>query len=122
MQRFFLFTAVLCCISLGSLSAQTASTDYVSSSSQQTLASDDWTIYADAENHLYYIDFEKLRVNLNTIVLQDEQGKVVLKDEVFDLPVNTIYELDFSSLPIGRYQLELRSFSGVIRETIDFRG
>ena len=122
MQRFFLFAAFLCCISLGSLSAQTASTDYVSSSSQQTLASGDWTIYADAENHLYYIDFEKLRVNLNTIVLQDEQGKVVLKDEVFDLPVNTIYELDFSSLPVGRYHLELRSFSGVIRETIDFRG
>lgn len=86
-----------------------------------TLTAGDWTIYADAENQLYYIDFEKLRVNLNTIVLQDEQGNVILKDEVFDLPVNTIYELDFSRLPVGRYQLELRSFSGVIRETIDFR-
>lgn len=121
MQRFFLVAAIVSCVSLGSLSAQTASSDYVSSSSMSTLTAGDWTIYADAENQLYYIDFEKLRVNLNTIVLQDEQGNVILKDEVFDLPVNTIYELDFSRLPVGRYQLELRSFSGVIRETIDFR-
>jgi hypothetical protein len=121
MQRFFLLAALVCCTFVGSLAAQTASASYVPSSSGGTLADNDWTLYADAENQLYYIDFEKLRVNLNAVVLRDEQGNMVLEDEVFDLPVNTIYELDFSKLPAGKYFLELRSFSGVIRETIHFK-
>jgi hypothetical protein len=121
MQRFFLLAALVCCTFVGSLTAQTASASYVPSSSNSALADNDWTLYADADNQLYYIDFEKLRVNLNAIVLRDEQGNLVLEDQVFDLPVNTIYELDFSKLPSGKYFLELRSFNGIIRETIDFK-
>ena len=79
---------------------------------------ENWALYADEENQVYYIDFESLKVNLSDIVVKDENGQVLLKDDVFELPVNTIYELDFSQYGSGRYDIELRSFTGIIRKTI----
>ena len=42
-------------------------------------------------------------------------------DDVFELPVNTIYELDFSQYGSGTYNIELRSFTGIIRKTISIK-
>lgn len=84
-------------------------------------SNEDWTVYADEENNVFYIDFENLTVNLNDIVVRDEQGNIVLREEVFDLPVNTIYELDLSEYGPGTFQIELRAFTGVIRKTVSVR-
>ncbi len=84
----------------------------------ETPANEDWTLYADEENKLYYIDFENLKVNLSDIVVKNANGEVLLKDNVFDLPVNTIYELDFSAYRPGIYEIELRSFTNVIRKKL----
>lgn len=75
-----------------------------------------WQVYMDEENQVYYIDFETLRVNLSDIVVKDASGKVILKDDVFDLPVNTIYELDLNQFSTGKYDLELHSFTGVVQK------
>lgn len=83
-----------------------------------TATDDDWTIYADEENKLYYIDFEKLKVNVNDIIVKNEAGEVLLKENVFNLPVNTIYELDFSHYKPGAYQIELRTFTGSITKKV----
>lgn len=80
-------------------------------------AVDDWSIYTDQENKTIYIDFEHISVNLSDIVVKDEQGQVVMKDEVFELPVNTIYEVDYQNYTPGRYEIELRSFTGILRKT-----
>ena len=71
--------------------------------------------FVDEEQKIYYIDFETINVNLNDIAVKNAAGKVVFQDEVFNLPVNTIYELDMHTFPKGKYVVELRSYTGVLR-------
>ncbi len=85
------------------------------------LQQEDWTIYADETNRVYYIDFESLRVNISDVVVKNNTGEVVFKEKVFDLPVNTIYELDLSRYEAGKYEIELRSFTGLIRKPVELR-
>ncbi|MEM1324979.1 MAG: DUF3244 domain-containing protein [Bacteroidota bacterium] len=75
----------------------------------------------DGEKNVYFIDFQDITINLNAIVIKDENGKVVWEDKVFDLPVDTIYELNLSAFQKGRYQVELQSFSKVIQKSITLR-
>lgn len=88
------------------------------SSEVTELSIEDWSIYADNESSTYFIDFEQLAVNVNEVVVKDQAGAIVWKEEVFDLPVNSIYELDFSSYQSGDYTIELQAFTGVIRKHV----
>lgn len=81
-------------------------------------AGQDWTFYLDAEKQVYYIDFESINVNLSDITVKNAKGKVVLTDKLWDLPVDTIYELDMKGMNPGKYQIELRSFTGIIRKEV----
>ncbi len=83
-----------------------------------SLDNPDRTFFADQENRTFYIDFENLSVNLSNIVVKDVLGGVVFKDEVSNLPVDTIYELDMSRMAAGTYNIELCSYTGVIRKTV----
>ncbi len=86
--------------------------------SQISFNNEDWTFYLDKENQVYYIDFESISVNLSDIKLVDEKGGVVMTDKLWDLPVNTIYELDLKGLKPGNYKIELRSYTGVIEKEV----
>ena len=77
-----------------------------------------WSFYSDDTNRTYFIDFEKINVNISDIIVKNSKGEVVLKEDVLDLPVNTIYELDFSEWGTGKYQVELRSFTSIIKKSI----
>lgn len=79
---------------------------------------DDKVIFADQSSKTFFIDFERLNVNLSGIVVKDILGGVVFKDEVANLPVNTIYELNMSRMSSGTYDIELQSYTGVIRKTV----
>ncbi|RME92371.1 MAG: hypothetical protein D6772_16995 [Bacteroidetes bacterium] len=121
-RLIFLFS---CCLFLANLSlpAQTAikgipATLTVSAEAEAELPINDWSIFADQDNKIYFIDFEQFAVNLNEIVVKDQRGQVVWHDEVFDLPVNTIYELDFSTYQAGEYLIELKAYTGVIRKRV----
>ena len=82
----------------------------------------DWSFYTDAENRMLYIDFEKINVNLNGIVVKNKEGKVVFKDDaLWDLPVNTIYEVDFSKEPKGDYIVEVKTFTTTLRKTVTIK-
>jgi hypothetical protein len=82
----------------------------------------DWSFYTDAENRMLYIDFEKINVNLNGIVVKNKEGKVVFKDDaLWELPVNTIYEVDFSKEPKGDYTVEVRTFTTTLRKTVTIK-
>jgi len=83
------------------------------------LSDTDWSFYSDEENQLYYIDFETIQVNLSEVVVKNQEGEILLKDDVYDLPVNTIYELDFSPYGSGTYEVELRSFTKTIEKKIN---
>jgi len=53
--------------------------------------------------------------------MKNQTGEIILKDNVFNLPVNTIYELDFSNYQAGNYEIELRTFTGSIRRKISIK-
>ena len=127
--------AVMCLVLFfgitGGLSAQnaaksTAKTDKkVSAILSQAISApsqkEDWTIFHDAETNLYYIDFETIKVNISDVVIRDEENKVIFEDDVFDLPVNTIYELDMNAFKAGKYRIELRTFTDIIAKNIELK-
>jgi beta-galactosidase beta subunit len=86
--------------------------------SDKDKAEDNWAMYSDDENHKYYIDFQKISVNLNDIHVKNEKGEEVFKDNLFTLPVDTIYELDLSKFPVGKYEIELRTFTQSLKRTV----
>jgi|GEM_PF-718506 hypothetical protein len=98
--------------------SQQVSVENLTAKGVTAAVSEDQSLYTGGSEKVYYIDFEDLRMNLSEIVLKNDQGKILLKDDVFDLPVNTIYELDLSQYGSGTFEVELRSFTGVIRKTI----
>jgi len=102
------------------ISAQSmASTDKVKMDFITLDATDsEWSFYSDDENKTYYIDFEKLSFNLSEIVVKDAEGSILIREEVLDLPVNTIFELDFRNFESGKYLIELRSFKGMVKKEI----
>ncbi len=79
---------------------------------------DNWTFYLDSDSKVYYIDFETISVNLSDVKVKNDKGETVIKDDLWDLPVNTIYELDFTNLKSGTYKVELRSYTGMITKEI----
>lgn len=80
----------------------------------------DWSFYEDEENKLFLIDLETIPHNIQDIVVLNTLSKEVIWEEsVFDLPVNSIYELDYSKYPKGKYQVELRSISGTLKRAIE---
>lgn len=82
----------------------------------------DWSFYTDNENQILYIDFEKIDVNLSSVTVKDLDNKVVFKDEnLWQLPVNTIYEVDFSNKAKGQYTVELRTFTATLKKVITIK-
>jgi hypothetical protein len=124
MKKFIIGAFFLASASLTPLHAQLLSVNN-SNSNDKTEVNDNklnWSVYTDNENHVVYIDFEKINLNLNGIVVKDGEGKVVFKDDaLWQLPVNTIYEVDCSNYPKGEYLIELRTFTTVMRKAISVK-
>ncbi|PSR09614.1 MAG: hypothetical protein DA408_21425 [Bacteroidetes bacterium] len=124
MNRFLPFFCLITLASLTELSAQmVAKSPFAAHAAVEMteLPTNDWSIYADEESNTYFIDFEQLAVNLNKVLVKGANGQVIWQDEVFDLPVNSIYELDFSSYAAGEYIIELQAFTGVIRKKVAYK-
>lgn len=124
MTRVFLFSAFFCCVFCTSLSAQMTAKSPLAGANVDAneIVANDMSIYADMESSTYFIDFEQLAVNVNKIVVKRNDGQVVWQEDVFDLPVNSIYELDFSQYNSGEYLIELQAFTGVIRKRVQHKG
>jgi hypothetical protein len=124
MQRksLLLFPVLACCFmgfcNAQSLASAENSTLHFTSTEIPPSNSDNWTFYLDAESQVYYIDFENISVNLSDIMVKDKTGAVVKRDELWDLPVNTIYELDLKDLQPGSYEIELRTYTSVIKKEV----
>ncbi len=85
------------------------------------LSSDSWSFYMDDENKVLFIDFETIPVNLSEVVIRNRDGKVLWKDELWKLPVNSIYEVDLSAFPAGNYEVELKTFTGAMVKELRLR-
>jgi hypothetical protein len=122
MQKFLTVFAFLtfgvCQIVTAQATAVNFTTSIKGAEAFTSVSSDDWTLFTDEDNKLFYIDFETLKVNVSDVLVKNEKGDLVWKDHVFNLPVNTIYELDFSRFQAGTYEIELRTFSGAIRKKV----
>ena len=122
MNKLFSAAAIMVAFSVMTpLNAQLLSTNSPDgndlSKINQTLK--DWSFYTDNENHMLYIDFEKIDVNLSSVSVKDADNKVVFKDEnLWQLPVNTIYEVDFANRPKGTYTIELRTFTTTLKKIV----
>ena len=122
--KFYFLSLLFAVLTTGMISAQSsASIDSGKPTkfdlTQFSLGSDEWTFYLDKENKVYYIDFESISVNLSDIKVYNQAGELVKSDKLWDLPVNTIYELSIEDLKPGNYKIELRSYTGVIEKEIE---
>lgn len=123
----FLFFLLLAGASFSFAQSSSLTDNYATASASASeeslleIGSSNWSVYADEENKLYYVDFESLSINISDIVVKRQDGEIVLQEEVFDLPVNTIYEIDFNQFGDGTYDIELRSFTQVLSRTVTIR-
>ena len=83
------------------------------------LDKDDWTFFKGEDLNTFFIDFEKIKSNLNEISVKDAKGTVVFSDELWNLPVDTIYELDFQTYDKGTYTIEITTFTESIERKIE---
>lgn len=124
MKKSLLFTIILAFLGVCNVNAQLLSVKEVSVAEaikpiEANNTNSDWSIFTDGENRMVYIDFEKINVNLSSVNLKDADGKVVFKDEtLWQLPVNTIYEIDFSKYPKGGYTVELKTFTSTLKKSV----
>jgi len=84
---------------------------------------EDWTFQQNSAGDILYIDFERTGQKMEHLTLKNSEGTVVKSDyDLFDLPINTIYELNLENLPRGTYFVELYTFEEqVIKETITIK-
>lgn len=115
-------------IAIGSLSAQDISNaedlklEFINelSDNNTRIIEEDWSFFQDEENQIYLIDFETIPFNISEIVvLSSQKNGVIWEESVFDLPVDSIYEIDYSNYPKGDYKIELRTINGVLSKTIE---
>ncbi len=120
MHRFLLLAALLLTTSI--LSAQeaipTKNMMSFTTPSSEAINGTTQSFFADTGSKVFFIDFQSLSVNLNEIIVKDELGSVILEDKVFDLPVDTIYELDLTKFKRGKYAIELKSFTSTIHKNV----
>ena len=77
--------------------------------------------FMDYDEKVYFIDFERFNVNINRISLVDKVGKELFSQEVWDLPVNTIYELDLKKYKFGQYTIKVETFKGLVYQEFELR-
>lgn len=127
MHRYLPLAFSLCCFFFSSvLSAQVMYVPDKEDANAEELALKEWSLspaalFSDPDGKRYFIDFEQLRVHIKDVLVRDESGKILINDEVVHLPVNTIYEIDCSTFGPGTYFLELRSFAGIMRKSLQLK-
>lgn len=84
---------------------------------------DQWTFHTDQDLRLLYIDFEALGGKMSHLVIKRNDNTVILEeDHLFDLPANTIYEVNLQKLEKGSYFVELHTYTDdVIKEEIQLQ-
>ena len=93
MQKRFFLGCLLAFGCLSSASAQSANAFTSTNTDLTEISIEDLTVFQDEENKVYFVDFQSINMNLNEILVKDADGVIMMRDEVTDLPVNSIYEI-----------------------------
>ncbi len=101
--------------------AQSASLEESVDINQFTTSAESEIFFFDSEGSICFIDFANFNVNINAVSIYDPAGKQLLSEEVWDLPVNSIYEVDTSNYKTGTYTLVLNTYKGNIRKDISIK-
>ena len=121
------FALVFSIFSVVALQAQTASTTTTDSDDFEIIeitqipTTSEWMFSAIDNERLQYVDFEQLQDHLTDLLIKDAAGNILYRENVSQLPTNTIYEIDFSQYEGNRFQVELRSFTGVISKGLELK-
>ena len=67
---------------------------------------------SDYDGVTLYIDFQAVREEVSIVKVLKEE-KIIMEDEVSELPSNTIYELDLQKLNAGTYNVELTTAQNI---------
>lgn len=89
--------------------------------SPKGIVEEEWSFFYDADNEIYYIDFETISLNLTKVKVIANDGSAIIADDVADLPVNTIFELDCSQLSNGSYTVELHSYTEILKKEVTIK-
>lgn len=116
----YLFVLVTIVFSLKA-SAQSSSTKENVNISNFTTSNESEVFFFDNESEICFIDFANFNVNINSISLKDAYGQEIFSEEVWDLPVNTIYELSTRDYKSGTYHLILSTYKGNMSKDIEIR-
>ena len=82
------------------------------------LNSKDWIFYSGDDDNIMFIDFEKINANLKEVIIRNQEKEVVFEDELWSLPVDSIYELDLSKYPKGFYQVKIKTFTDSVVKNV----
>jgi len=82
---------------------------------------EDWSIFHNQEDNLFYIDLATIEANLSDIKVTNAKGKLVYKENLDDLPVDAIYELDLSEFSSGDYEVEIRTFKESVFRSVSVK-
>ncbi len=106
----FVFVFLCFCFSIQANNGNpTNSTVYASAETNYSL---DKIFYNDFENHYVFVDFESITDDLIQINLLRGE-KMMMEDDITDLPGNAIYELNVDLFRTGIYTIELVTLQGV---------
>lgn len=81
-----------------------------------------WILFEDEATNAFFVDFDHFDVNLKQIVVKNHQDQVISKKEVFDLPVDAIFEISLDDHPEGFYTIEVHSFLNVFSKSVYLEG
>ncbi|MCP4441631.1 MAG: hypothetical protein GY810_22205 [Aureispira sp.] len=97
--------------------------DWANFELELTDVNDEWTFHTDQDLRLLYIDFEALGGKMSHLVIKSNNNTILMEeDHLFDLPANTIYEVNLQKLEKGSYFVELHTFTDdVIKEEIQLQ-
>jgi len=113
MKKFLLSLSVILSMSLVAFAnnGDPVKTETTTTSTTESISLNHIFI-ADYEGEALFIDFEAVNDPIVALtVVKDD--KVMMEDNVVDLPDNTIYELNLSVMRAGTYTLELLTKEGI---------
>jgi hypothetical protein len=116
----YLFLLVTTFFSLNA-NAQSANLETNMNITDFTTTTEAEVFFFDTEGDICFIDFANFNLNINSVSVLDENGVELFSDEVWDLPVNTIYEVSTKDLKPGPYKLVLNTYKGNISKNINVK-
>jgi hypothetical protein len=124
MLKYLLLTSLASLLTVGLFAALPASeitttgSDDVALTVKDEITTEDEFIFIDSDEKVCYIDFEKITINLKEVSLINQSGQVVFSEDVSDVPVDTIFEIDYSTFAGGKYIVEMKSYITSIHKRV----